>query len=312
MDKKLKFLIDTDIGDEIDDALALYAAMRMGLDIVGVTTVFRNTKERARIAKDLLIAYGKGYENVPVLAGYGSPTGESERDGWEHTCHYCDALDREDLSPDGKSPSDAVDFIIDCCKKWGEELVVVCLGPLTNLAHAIQKDADALSRVKKTVIMGGAFFKQYADWNVTCDAKAADVVFKRAHRLECIGADVTHTLDIGKENYEYLLNFERGDGAAAKMREYLTLWKNDVPDRSPTLHDPLAIYYAADESVCDMTDVSVKVITEGAAMGMTLNVDAYSKAYMNPAYDGGIPRKVAVAKSVDSRKIIESFMALFK
>jgi hypothetical protein len=61
-----------------------------------------------------------------------------------------------------------------------------------------------------------------------------------------------------------------------------------------------------------MTDVSVKVITEGAAMGMTLNVDAYSKVFMNPAYDGSIPRKVTVAKSVDSRKIIESFMALFK
>jgi inosine-uridine nucleoside N-ribohydrolase len=311
MEKKLKFLIDTDIGDEIDDALALYAAMRLGLDIVGVTTVFRNTEERARITKDLLIAYGNGYESVPVFAGYGSPLGQVERDSWEHTCHYCDALDREELSPDGKSPADAVDFIIDCCKRWGDELVIVCLGPLTNLAHALKKDAVALASVKKTVIMGGAFFKQYADWNVTCDAPAADVVFEKSNRLECVGADVTHTLDIGWANLERLTSCN-GDGAMAKVRDYVSLWKAEITDRAPTLHDPLAIYYAADESVCDTADVSVKVITEGAAMGMTLNVDAYSKAYINPAYSEITPHKVTVTTRVDSQKFIDTFMDLFR
>ena len=82
--KKLKILLDTDIGDEIDDALALYFAMRQGLEIVGITTVFKNTDERARITKRLLKLYGKGYETVPVFAGHGTPLAENG-DAWGHT-----------------------------------------------------------------------------------------------------------------------------------------------------------------------------------------------------------------------------------
>lgn len=51
MSEKMKVIIDMDIGDDIDDAIALYAAMRQEFDILGVTTVFRNTVERARMAK---------------------------------------------------------------------------------------------------------------------------------------------------------------------------------------------------------------------------------------------------------------------
>ena len=62
-----KILLDTDIGDEIDDTLALYFAMVQGIEIVGVTTVFKNTDERARITKRLMKLYGQGYESIPVL-----------------------------------------------------------------------------------------------------------------------------------------------------------------------------------------------------------------------------------------------------
>ena len=56
-----KILLDTDIGDEIDDAMALYFAMSEGFDLVGITTVYKNTEERARISKRLLKLYGKKY-----------------------------------------------------------------------------------------------------------------------------------------------------------------------------------------------------------------------------------------------------------
>ena len=66
MPKKYKVIIDMDIGDDIDDAIALLAAMKQGFDIIGITTVFRNTPERARMAKKMLKDFGNGYENVPV------------------------------------------------------------------------------------------------------------------------------------------------------------------------------------------------------------------------------------------------------
>ena len=66
METKKKIIIDTDIGDDIDDAIALFAAMRQEFDILGITTVFRNTTERARIAKKLLALYANGYEKSGV------------------------------------------------------------------------------------------------------------------------------------------------------------------------------------------------------------------------------------------------------
>ena len=61
-----KYIIDTDIGDDIDDAFALDLALKLDLDLVCVTTVFRNVRERAAIAKKMLRLYGK---KLPVYAG---------------------------------------------------------------------------------------------------------------------------------------------------------------------------------------------------------------------------------------------------
>ena len=89
--EKLKLIIDTDIGDEIDDALAIYYAMRREYDIIGITCVYKNTEERARITKRLLSLYGKGYESVPVFAGHGTPLAERGEE-YPHTCHYHEGL----------------------------------------------------------------------------------------------------------------------------------------------------------------------------------------------------------------------------
>ena len=312
MDKKTKILIDMDIGDEIDDALALYLAMKMGYDIVGVTTVFRNTMERARIAKNLLKKFGNGYERVPVYAGYGAPTGERERE-YPHTCQYSPEIDADELTPDGSCPDNAIDFIISACKKYSSELTLVCIGPFTNIAKALERDPSVFDGIGKVVIMGGAFFKQYADWNVMCDVTAADLMFKGVKNLECIGADVTHQLPLDKENYDKLLTYSGSDAAADYIRELLLLWQKENPDRIPALHDPLAVYYVDHPDVCGMESQSITVITEGVAKGLTLNIDAYTKAYMNPdckALD--LSKKIKVAKTVKKSEFMRAFMSSFE
>ena len=77
-----------------------------------------------------------------------------------------------------------MDFIIDCCHRYGKDLTVVALGPCCNISKVIEKDPDALSSAAKVVIMGGAYFKQYADWNVMCDVAAADIMFRKVTHLE--------------------------------------------------------------------------------------------------------------------------------
>lgn len=309
MTGKRKIFIDMDIGDDIDDAIALYSAMKRQFDIVGISTVFRNTVDRARQTKKMLLAYGNGYENVPVYAGYGVPMGETAEE-YPHIPHYTPDLEEERYRPDGTEPEAAVDFLLDCCRRYGKELTVIAIGPFTNIARAIEKDADALNAAGGVAIMGGAYFKQYADWNVMCDVAAVDILFRRLRNLSCIGADVTHTMLAEDSLYDDLLCYTGSEPGHRYLTQLCGLWRKDRPKARLLLHDPLVIYYADDPEICTMRPASVVVMTDGYARGMTLNVDAYGKKRLNPApyadFDG--TRKVLVAADADRQKFNERIL----
>ena len=134
-----KYIIDTDIGDDIDDAFALHLAMHSNLNLVAVTTVYRNAFDRARLAKRLIALYGK---DIPVYFGYGSTL-----DGLNESfklCQWTKELESDCYAPDNKNPEEAVDLILDCARKYGKDFILLAIGPLTNVARAIQKDPVAM------------------------------------------------------------------------------------------------------------------------------------------------------------------------
>ena len=145
------------------------------------------------------------------------------------------------------------------------------------------------------------YYKQYADWNVICDVAAADIMFRNLDNLECIGADVTHLMVGERALYDNLLNYSGKEKGHIYLSELCQLWKKDRPKAALLLHDPLVVYYLAEQSICEMKNASVVVMTEGYARGMTLNVDAYGKKAFNPeAYaDFDEKRRCLVASAVD-------------
>jgi purine nucleosidase/pyrimidine-specific ribonucleoside hydrolase len=305
-----KIIIDMDIGDDIDDAFALLLAMHSGMDIIGITTVFKNTEERARIAKLIMKKYGKGYENVPVYAGYGTPLAENN-EKYPHTCQYTEDLSSDDLKPNSADPEDAVDFIIESCKKYKEQLTIIPIGPFTNIAKVIQKDKNALSLAGKIVIMGGAYFKQYVDWNVICDVEAAKIMFENLENIRCIGADVTHQLRLDAEDDKKICSYT-GNAATEYVKTLYKLWKKNT-NSIGILHDPLAVYYAIDESICTCQSSSVVLIDTGLARGITLNVNAYGKHYLNTAYAGfDFSKQHLLAQTVDRERMIRTFIKCFE
>ncbi|MBO5223558.1 MAG: nucleoside hydrolase [Clostridia bacterium] len=307
--ERTKLLIDTDIGDDIDDLFALYFALRKGVEIVGVTTVFKDTVQRAKMVKKLFNEFGEGYEKVPVYAGYGTPLNGVGGDK-EKLCQY--TPDIEQFSPDNEREEEAVDFIISACEKYGSELTIVAIGPFTNIAKAIQKKPNVFHNVS-FVIMGGAFFRQYADWNVMCDVESAKIMFDNVPSLECLGADVTHKLDItDKEKAEILDYKNHGMNKAGRyVSEIFGIFTNY--NRPMYLHDPLAVYFPTNREICTMEKARVEVLTEGIMRGITFNIDAYNKAYMNP-YCAGYENKnrISVAKDVKKQEFTQTFMAVFK
>lgn len=310
MNNKMKVIIDTDIGDDIDDAFAILLAMKEKHEIVGVTTVFLNTAERARITKKLLKLYKSGYENVPVYAGYGTPLAKNTED-YPHLCQYTEDIDLDEYTPDSSDPDDAVNFIIESCHKYKEELTIIAIGPFTNMAKVIKKDPTALNSIKKLVIMGGAFYKQYSDWNVICDVEAAKIMFDNVNNIHCLGADVTHKLTISKDDDSFIRE-SNVTPAAKYVSDIYKMWKGDS-DKLGILHDPLAILYALEENVCKCESAPVAVITDGYARGITLNVSEYKKSYLNKAYEGfDFNHTHTLAKEVDRDYVIKKFMECFK
>ncbi len=308
----MKILIDTDIGDDIDDALALFCAMQQGFEIVGVTTVFQNTCDRARQVKKLLSDFGHGYENVPVYAGFGTPIAQDTAE-FPHIPHYTPALENEAYTPNSTDPQDAVDFIIEACRTYGKELTVVAIGPFTNLARVIQKDPTALGQAAKVAIMGGAYLKQYADWNVVCDVESADLMFRSLDNLVCYGADVTHLLEATDALYQQAFGYAGNEPARRYLAQLCRLWRADKPGAPLVLHDPLVIYSLAHPALCEMHRANVAVLTEGYARGITLNIGAYSKMHCNRAAyaDFDFDRKISFAAAVDKPAFDEYVLADF-
>ena len=161
------WLIDTDIGDDIDDALAIGYALEKGLNIVGITTVYREAEKRVLIVKKLLEYKNK--TDIPVFGGYSKPItvnpviiGKMNYEAGENT--------------EKSDPEKAVDFIADCAEKYGEELCVMSIGAQTNIAKAWEKHPDKMQKIGLLAIMGGCFTLHHNEWNIACDPSAARIV----------------------------------------------------------------------------------------------------------------------------------------
>ena len=262
------------------------------------------------MTKKLLKLYGNGYENVPVFAGCGKPLASVCEES-PTLCQYTPDIDDDIYTPDSVNEDDAIDFIIDSCKKYGKDLTVIAIGPFTNIARVVEKDRGALGLAKEVVIMGGAFYKQYSDWNVICDVEAADVMFRSVDCIECLGADVTHQLPLDEQDDTRILCANKNE-AVKYLSEIYARWKAASGRATGVLHDPLAIFYAKHKDVCECESAPVAVITEGYARGFTLNVTAYSKSAFNTAYwNFDFKRTHTLAKTVDRDRIVTEFMKCF-
>ncbi len=238
--KKRKIIIDTDIGDDIDDAFALALAAAMPeTELVGVTTVFRNTKMRAQLAQKLLETAGR--TDVPVFAGERLPYKEPF-----HVFEKDEGLPPEDARPCqweesyGRFPvqEGAVEFLAEAVKRYKEELTIVAIGPLTNLARAIEKYPAAMRKTGSVVTMGGSFQKYASEWNILCDPEAAQIVYASGIPLYAVGLDVT--LQCALEN-DLLENFRSSAKQTNKLLSlWLERWFSFFGFEKSVMHDPLA------------------------------------------------------------------------
>lgn len=274
----MKIILDTDIGDDIDDAYALALGLRLPeVDFVGVTTVYRNTALRARMVKKFFTQLGR---QIPVFAGHSQPLNGSV-DATERFCQASDDLSEPRYAPDGGA-DEAVAFLVESAKKYGKALTVVAIGPLTNVARAYQKDPAALEGIGKLVFMGGCFFEQFREYNVECDPEAAKLIFASQIPVHCVSADVTWQVPLTPEETERLCAL-RGDDLYGTIGHATRRWRERCHWAYPLLHDPLALYYAVHPEILGMKEVLAYVETEGkVGRGFTFDMDRIYKYLERP------------------------------
>ena len=251
-----KLLVDTDIGSDVDDALALLYALRCPyLEVDGVTTVYGKSDIRAKIAKKVVDYAG---QDIPVHAGEGTPL-NTDFPIW-HTGREGEGV----LTPEEYSKSlgemgvgdNAVDFLIEKIMKNPGKYNITTLGALTNIAQAIIKEPKVVDNIKHIYIMGGAISANYnLDWrnivpatepehNIRCDIGAAQIVIGSSIPKTLLPIDTTAHVPIDREDFEYMLG---GDQSQLAVKRLVDVWF-DYRDQIfgykveyTCMHDPLTV-----------------------------------------------------------------------
>lgn len=273
-----KIIIDTDPGQ--DDAVAILLALASPeLQVLGITAVAGNvplplTERNARIVCELA-----GRADVPVFAGCDRPLGRDLVTA-EHV-HGKSGLDGPVL-PDptmALQAQHAVDFIIDTLRDQPPHSVILCpLGPLTNIAMALEKAPDIATRIRQIVLMGGAYFEvgnitPAAEFNIYVDPQAADIVFKSGVDIVVMPLDVTHqALVTGERNAAFRAIGTKVGEAVAQMTEFFERYDREkYGSLGAPLHDPCVIAYLIRPALFTGRHVNVEIETRSElTMGMTV------------------------------------------
>ena len=274
-----KIIIDTDPGQ--DDAVAILLALASPdeIEVLGITAVAGNvplflTEKNARIVCELA-----GRPDIAVYAGCDRPL-KRKLVTAEHV-HGKTGLDGPEL-PEPKiklQEKHGVDFIIDTILQEPENSISLCpLGPLTNIASAILKQPKIVSRIKKIVLMGGAYFEvgnitPAAEFNIFVDPDAAKIVFEAGIDMVVMPLDVTHKALVTEKRNEAFRQLKSPVGVAvAEMTDFFERFdKEKYGSSGAPLHDPCVTAYLINPKIFSGKKINVEIETKSElTLGMTV------------------------------------------
>jgi purine nucleosidase len=239
----LKLLLDTDIGSDIDDAVCLaYLLANPDCELLGITTVTGQAEARASLASVLCQVAGK---RIPIYPGREEPLLIASQ---QPTAPQAAALSRwphETNFPRGQ----AVEFLRQTIRAAPGEIILLTIGPLTNVAALFAADAEIPNLLKGLVLMCGVYRQPRdtdpTEWNARLDPTATAIVYHAAVKTHrSIGLDVTRQVTMPASAVR-----ERFQAPLLRpVLDFAQVWFKHAD--TVTFHDPLAATTIFDESVC--------------------------------------------------------------
>ena len=256
-----RIILDTDIGTDVDDVMAVVlAAVSPEIKLEGITTVYGDVDLRCRMVAKVLKLLGR--QDVPVMAGSRDVLLRNREIWW--LGHEGEGLLTEedaDLKYDSRH---AVDFIIDTVMNNPGEISLIAIGPFTNIAIALAREPRIAEKVKQIIVMGGSarlgtngMYLEHSDHNVSRDPESASLVFRSGAPIVMCGYDVTRQVLVGEKEINQLENTdsEVNHAMARMMRIWFKYWKRDYT----AMNDPLCVALAYDPSFCSGPMMNVEV-----------------------------------------------------
>jgi inosine-uridine nucleoside N-ribohydrolase len=260
-------VLDTDIGDDLDDTWALMMLLRSAeLDVKFISTGFGNTRYRTRLLAKLLERLG--HAEIPIGAGLeptDKPGNQSEWLGDYQLNEY-----------PGKVHEDGVQGIIDTIKASKEKVTLLCIGPTMNIAEALRRDPSIAENARFVGMQGSVYLgydgepKPAAEWNVKVDPMSLQTVFAAPWHCSITPLDSCGLVQLKGEKYQRLYK-SRDHWVNVLMDNYRiwlpkVSWLDPLPDpqkMSSTLFDTVAVYMAYSQKFLQIENLPLRVTDDG-------------------------------------------------
>ena len=252
-------ILDTDIGDDIDDAFALALVLKSPeLRVLGITTAFGDTRLRAQLVDRYL---GSMQLNVPVAAGISTPANN--------------VFTQRAYAERGRKTTNraGVEFLLDQIKTHPGQITLIAIGPLNNIEAAIKRDPETFRKLKRVVMMGGSIYRGYddkngprqtpdAEWNINRDPAGARALLASGVPVFMMPLDSTQ-IHLDTEPREKI--FAHGSPLTDQLTLLYHQWKAGTEGHweAPTLFDPVAVAYAIRPELCPTTPLRLEVDDKG-------------------------------------------------
>jgi purine nucleosidase len=289
-----KILLDTDIGSDIDDAVALaYLLANPACELLGITTVTGEAKKRAMLASALCIAAGK---DIPIYPGAEEPLLTAQAQPEAPQARALVNWDHRKTFPEGE----AVEFLRQTIRRHPGEITLLTIGPLTNIALLFKTDREIPRLLKRVVSMCGAFTNRFpnttmVEWNAVVDPHATAIVYKAEvdiHRS--VGIEITSQVTMPSAEVRKLFT----GPVLETVLDFSAVWfeQRDLL----TFHDPLVAVTLFNDDVC--------VFEKGTVLDVELKSDwVKGQTFWVPS-DAG---RHEVAVAVDPQRFFSIYFSAF-
>ena len=258
-----KIIIDSDIGDDIDDAFAVALALSSPeFEVLGFSASFGDTPTRAKMLDRMLGELG--HSDIPVAMGVPVDVNRNaftqrryaEGGGFARSSH-----------------PNSVDFVLDAARKYPHQVTLVAIGPLPNVGAMIAKDPAAFRLLKKVVIMGGSIrtmtdpygvaapIAPHPEWNIKNDIAGAQKLFAAGVPLQVLPLDSTANLKMHEVARTAL--FAHGSMTTNILAGLYYEWSQYTRSPTPTLYDPMTLASMLEPSLCPLTPMHITVDDAG-------------------------------------------------